>query len=551
MLSLGATVFAACGPGNPPPLTNYDTFFADAGDAGVDATMMFGPTVQPEDDPTTCMQAAQLRSYVGCDYWPTVVANNVWSIFDFAVVVANAGTAPANVTITGPGPTNQTQTVAPNAIAKFFLPWVQELKGADADACGQSVPLPGSVLATQSAYHLQSSVPVSVYQFNALEYAPKGGPAGKDWGACPGNAACMDVGNPGYGQPIGCFSFTNDSSLLLPSTALTGNYRVTGYPGESEGTGASAQPVMGSYFAITGTVDATKVVVQLSGSGQILAGAGVAATPAGGQLTLTLNAGDVAQLVGAPGSGVDLSGTQIAADKPVQVIAGTPCTQVPSAAPACDHLEQSVFPAETLGTRHFVTVPTGPTGFPSRHDVRLYGNVDGTTLAYAPSAPAGCPATLAAGEVVDCGVVDADFEVTGSHEFAVGSFMLGGSLIDPAGGLGDPSESLMVSVEQYRTKYVFLAPDDYVMGFADIVAPIGTDLVLDGTTIATSPHEMIADGYIVERIQLYKEAGAHVLTSSAPVGLQVLGYGSYTSYQYPGGLNLKQISTPPPPPPTK
>jgi hypothetical protein len=152
---------------------------------------------------------------------------------------------------------------------------------------------------------------------------------------------------------------------------------------------------------------------------------------------------------------------------------------------------------------------------------------------------------------VDCGVVDSDFEVTGSHEFAVGSFMLGGSLIDPAGGLGDPSESLMVSVEQYRTKYVFLAPDDYVMGFADIVAPIGTDLVLDGTTIATSPHEMIADGYIVERIQLYKEAGAHVLTSSAPVGLQVLGYGSYTSYQYPGGLNLKQISTPPPPPPTK
>jgi hypothetical protein len=25
----------------------------------------------------------------------------------------------------------------------------------------------------------------------------------------------------------------------------------------------------------------------------------------------------------------------------------------------------------------------------------------------------------------------------------------------------------------------------------------------------------------------------------------VLGYGSYTSYQYPGGLNLKRIAPPP------
>src|ERR1019366_2678432 len=115
----------------------------------------------------------------------------------------------------------------------------------------------------------------------------------------------------------------------------------------------------------------------------------------------TLDAGDVAEVVGALGSDVDLSGSQVAADKPVQVIAGTPCTQVPNGVPACDHLEQSVFPAEPLGTQHFVTFPTGPAGFAGRHVVRLYGNVDGTTLQYAPSAPRGCPSTLSAGQVVD------------------------------------------------------------------------------------------------------------------------------------------------------
>src|ERR1019366_1009155 len=42
-------------------------------------------------DPTTCADAKTSNSYIGCDYWPTVTANNVWSVVDFAAVVANAG----------------------------------------------------------------------------------------------------------------------------------------------------------------------------------------------------------------------------------------------------------------------------------------------------------------------------------------------------------------------------------------------------------------------------------------------------------------------------
>jgi hypothetical protein len=35
------------------------------------------------------------------------------------------------------------------------------------------------------------------------------------------------------------------------------------------------------------------------------------------------------------------------------------------------------------------------------------------------------------------------------------------------------------------------------------------------------------------------------MTSTMPVGAQVMGYGAYTSYQYPGGLNLTLIAPPP------
>jgi hypothetical protein len=36
-----------------------------------------------------------------------------------------------------------------------------------------------------------------------------------------------------------------------------------------------------------------------------------------------------------------------------------------------------------------------------------------------------------------------------------------------------------------------------------------------------------------------------VLTASTGVGIQIIGYGQYTSYQYPGGLNLSVIAPPP------
>jgi hypothetical protein len=260
----------------------------------------------------------------------------------------------------------------------------------------------------------------------------------------------------------------------------------------------------------------------------------------------------VAELVTDVGEAFDLSGSLVLADQPVQVIAGSPCAQIPQTAPACDHLEQSVFPAETLGKQYFVSVPTGPGGYPVGHVVRMYGNVNGTRLTYAPYAPTGCPATLDAGQVVDCGVVELDFEVTGSSEFAVGTFMLGGSIVDPMGGLGDPSQSMVASVEQYRTKYVFLAPDDYDTSFIDVIAPSGAELVLDKATVNYGSRSPIADGYDVWRVGLLNTAnGAHTLEASTGVGIQVLGYGLYTSYQYPGGLNLKRIAPPPPPGPNQ
>lgn len=561
------------------------------GTGGVGGTSLFEGGVDsgaggvPAEDPKTCEEAAAQASYVGCSYWPTTVANNVWSIFDFAVVVANAGDLPADVTVTRGAATVSTTTVAPNGAATIYLPWVPELKGQDANACGTAVALDESVMARGGAYHLVSTVPVTVYQFNALQFRGQGGPSGKDWSSCPGNFPCPDDG-----LVYGCNSFTNDASLLLPDTAMTGNYRVVSR------NGARFMP---PYVAITATEDGTDVTVTVSANGNVLpsapaplpcdggvdadagdgapgeAGASdgappgdagsscdggtateVVATPPGGILKLSMDAGDVVQLVASVGGSVDLSGSLVQATKPVQVVAGLPCTSLPDLpGNTCDHVEEVVFPAETLGKRYIVVPPTAPKGAVVGHVVRLFGNVDGTQLTYPAGAPGGAPTTLNAGEVIDFGNVTQPLEIVGSHELAVGSFMLSAQLLDPLGGLfgpsqGDPSASIVAAVEQYRTKYVFLAPNDYTESWVDIVMPNGASVVLDGAPVSGgSP--IGGTGYSLARVKLGPGAGgAHVLTSNRAVGIQVIGYGDYTSYQYPGGLNLEPIAPPPPPPPT-
>jgi hypothetical protein len=322
---------------------------------------------------------------------------------------------------------------------------------------------------------------------------------------------------------------------------MTGNYRVAG-----EHATATFE---GSYFAITATQDGTNVTVTLPSTGSVVAGGDIPATAASGTVTLTMNAGDVAELMSDMTTNLsDLSGSLVHADQPIQVIAGVQCTEQPEGDPACDHLESSMLPAETLGTDYVVTVPTSPGGAPVGHVVRFFGNEDGTTLTYSPSAPPGCPSTLDAAEVVEClGIITESFEVTGSQSFAVSSFQLGGSIVDPGdfpASLGDPSMSPMVATQQYLTDYIFLAPTDYTQSFIDVVSPPGTDLTLDGMPV-TATATAINSSWSVTRVPLRGTAGSHVLVAPNPVGVQVVGYGAYTSYQYPAGLDLTEISPPP------
>lgn len=511
-------------------------------DAGADPsspTLTFDEAGAPPDaslgrDPETCEEATLTRSYVGCDYYPTVTANNVWSVFDYAVVVSNIGKAPAEVRVEGPSATNTVAVVAPGELRKIYLPWVPALKGPDADAFGSAVAMTASVIARKGAFHLVSSAPIVVYQFNALEYRGQGGPPGKSWASCPNR--------------LSCFSRSNDASLLLPTTAWTTSYRVTGMPGWSTGAPLPDPHIMGATLTVTAAFDDTDVTVHLAGKGHVLAGADLPSKGPGETVTFRLQKGDVAELVTPKGERYDLSGSLVASSHPVEVVTGLPCVNVPKDQAACDHVEETVLPAEALGRRYVVTTPTRPKGGRGLHVVRLYGNRDGTRLTYAPKKPAGCPDTLNAGEVAECsGLVSEDFVVEATAELGVSSFLVGATVYDPTDEdpRGDPSQTSFAAIEQFRRTYLFLAPDDYDTSHAVVVGPEDARPVLDGVPVS-APFEPIAAGLGAFRVALGPgKGGSHTLVAEKPVGLQVLGYGGYTSYAYPGGLDLRLISPPP------
>lgn len=500
---------------------------------------------------SACDDAAASNSYIGCEYWPVTVSNSqVETDFLPAVVVANPQSAQVSVQLTGPAGFSMSTTIAAGATQTIELPWVAALKG--------TVGEQASALVAGGAYRLVSTLPVTVYQFNALEYR-----LSRD---------CASEPPPADGE---CFSFTNDASLLLPTHTLTGNYMVLSRPSmltqiTEDGLFGPQTSLIGSpgFFAVVGA-SATPVTVDITFRGRVAAGTtgGVRAFNPGESGSFTLNQGDVLQIVGqlpttcSPGftesvlggaatidycnvgSDYDLTGTEIRATGPVAVIAGHDCAFVPYNRWACDHLEEALFPLEAWGTESIISQTQAPMGRTEPNVVRIISGRDGNALTFDPPSVASAR-TLNRGEIYEF-EASQSFRVTGSEAMMVGQFVVGQ---DYAGygssgemGQGDPAMSLGIPSEQFRTSYTFLAPSSYPTNFVNVTAPSGATVTLDGSAVSGF-QPVGGTGMSVARVSI--PSGQHSISSDQAFGIVVYGFGTYTSYMYPGGLDLNAINIP-------
>ncbi len=534
-----------------------------------------------------CHQAARERSNVGCEYWAVDLDNaNLAADLNaaaqqFAVVVSNPQPdLSAHVTVQlddgrpgDPGaPVEVAAATLPALGLRVFRLGPREVDGSPPGTfdAGTHTAL------SRTAFRIESDVPIIAYQFNPLDN-------------------------------VGVFS--NDASLLKPVESLvvspgqlTPSYVVLGWPqtlASTDDPDTNFDPLhptnLRAFLTVVGTRDGTRVRVTaatrvIGAEPAAAAAAGLPPVPAlaaGEALEVTLDAFDVLNLE-TDDFNADFTGSTVAADQPVVVFTGSEASDAPYfdtlAGRSCcaDHLEEQLDPIRTAG-RTFIASVTA--------------NRVAALVAAGESLPASVQpeyfrvvATTADGARLRASVDGEPFEATlrelGAHVdlIATSPFLLTSDApvilghVTPsqqaagiARGLpgGDPSLTIVPPVEQFRTSYVLLTPDQYAFDFIRIVAPADTRALLDGVELDAVPNctaaavTGLADAdapgpFVVRTCQLgfpvvrheddgatlepgVQDDGVHRIFADRPIGVLVDGFDRYVSYGYAGGTEMREI----------
>ncbi|MEZ4380434.1 MAG: IgGFc-binding protein [Nannocystaceae bacterium] len=454
----------------------------DAGDGSVEETCDPLQGLSCDAELAQCVGACATSniglSYIGCDYYPTVLPqhddHNTAPADHYAVSVSNTAAQAATITVTRGGEAVLSDTVPASSVRVFELPWVDDLaKGWTA-----------SKVVDAGAYRLRSDVPVTVYQYNPI-----------------------------------ASTTTNDASLLLPVNAWTGNYVVAAWK----------HTAYSGFYAVVASEDGTTVELHPSKSGgHVKEGGGVNLDGTG---TVSLDAGDVLLVQSSLG---DLTGTIVAADKPVQAFGGHKCATVPPG--YCDHLEEALLPIEALA-KEYLIAPTAQ--YPDAEldkpqIVRIIATEDDTALSYEPDQPAKI-ALAKAGDFADITDSTARFKITADKKVLVAQYMVGQS---PETGESDPAFVQAIPADQFRDAYLFHAPPSWNANYVDIIAPDGAAVEVDGAAVGGFT-AIGATGYAVAHVALSNDGdGNHSVSADAKVGISVYGIQDYGTYWYPGGTDL-------------
>lgn len=496
-----------------------------------------------------CADAIANRSNIGCEYWAVDLDNAESSggfggitedaySEQFAVAIANPSMTAAQVRIfvndapLGAPPAERQVfqgVVAPRGLLEIPLPQ----REVDGPPTATDPDMRGSWLSSH-AYRITSNFPVVAYQFNPIIQ-----------------------------------SFSNDASLLIPSSGLDIHYRVIGWP--------TANPIEPfgdidgipdhSYVTIVGVHPSTHVRVTLGGPivGDNF-GAGIDAAAAGEVVEFDVGPYDVINLEssGAPG---DMTGTVVESTQPVVVFSGgergiapyetdgvpVPPSGVPDNVCCTEHLEEQVFPTTAWGRDFVITrSPVRGASWAEPDIYRIMADRERTTITTnLPGANASF--TLEPGQWREF-YSQESFILRADQPVSIQQIQVSqGWVADwrPDHG-GDPSMLLFPPYQQYRESYVFLTPSTFSADYVVVSAPQGTEVLLDGRNINGDEFDPLCtyelagelDGANYQAITCPVEDGAHVIDASLPVGIMVYGYYGVGSYGYVGGSDLERINAP-------
>jgi len=404
--------------------------------------------------------------------------------------------------------------------------------------------MPNPLGSATASVQLTSDVPTTVtiqYPINSPSFSqtvaltpgqvkvvnlPNGSHTGWPAGVVRNNAARVFGPDEFVTYLVNRAQFTSDAGMALPVDALGTSYILTTYPSRLVSQDRSQFLVVAPYDNTTVTITPTSTL-RIPPPGVNV--------PANTPYQVTLGRGQ-----GFRGEAAfftnDLTGTLIESDRPVAVLNGNICTNVPAFTSYCDHIFEVAHPLQSWGTSALVR------NLPNRNGGSIYrvvASVDGTQV----SLDGVLQATLNKGKFMEVGPITGSHAFTANHPIFVTQFMTGSA--SPGASLGDPSMANMIPPDQYLKSYTFstVGGSQFVQHFLTLIAPtasVGT-VTLDGVPVATAQFAPIGStGFSSALLQVSE--GSHTTSSPQPHGITVEGINADDSYIYPGGAQLEFIN---------
>jgi hypothetical protein len=307
---------------------------------------------------------------------------------------------------------------------------------------------------------------------------------------------------------------TADIALAIPNNALGAEYIAVGYQETLSARGYSGGH---SEFVIVSNKNDTHVTL-------IPSCTSIGGTAAGSVLNIVLNQGQTYQYL--CDNRTDVTGTKITSDKPVGVISGNACADIPLGVKYCDVLSEMMFPVNTLFGTEFFSAPLPGN---SSDVFRITAAYNGTVV------------TVDQGSIQNSYQLDAaqfkELQIEpGAHftstkpisvtQYAVGSGQA---------GMGDPFQMQLIPVNAYKNTFKFYIPSDFSPSYAIITA---TNAAVLSTTLNGLPvtgFQALPGGthqYVLVPVQW----GQNFVTSNQPIAVYGIGYGALMSYGYPAGF---------------
>ncbi len=498
------------------------------------------------------------KSSAGCEYYvavPDVIAGGSGACF--AAFITNTYTDPVSVTVDYGGqmldatkfsyiPSGQGQSLTYGPLPGGMIP-AGQVAVVFLNRFASGFPMPGLNL------DCPKGVTPAITTSDAATHGTAHGHAFHI--VTSAAVAAYDIYPFGGGQ-----SAMTSATLLLPVTSWDTNYIAV----DAFGPGPGNQP----FVQIVGEVDGTQVTINPTAD-IVGGGASIPATKKGSPQTYVVNKGQLLQFT----QDAELAGSIIESSAPVGVWGGKTALAIKSCCDETGH--QQIPPIRALGSEYTaVRYRNRYDGVEESPPWRLIGALDGTTLTWEPSAPAGAPTSLAQGQVVTFNA-SGPFVVKSQddkHPFYMSAHMTGALEFDPNmnDGRGDAEFVNVIPPGEFMTSYVFFTDPTYPEtnliltrakgkdgSFADVNldcagnvsgwAPVGTSGKYEFTRVDLVRHNFAPQGNC--------NNGRHEIHSANPFGLTVWGWGSgetgaqfkgfysqYVSYAYPGGASVQPIN---------